>query len=183
MSFIVVTYGWAAFGLESDSSTYIGIFPLVLNWSWMCKCHPFPISKWRNSIRLMLCLGTSSLAHRKISTIDWKGCWICLALHWKTMCACTSQWFARCAGRCCTAWLGHVAQPRFRRSPLLTRSNQNKADRCLTHSRWSVRASPWRAHVTQRVAHWVRSLALLLPSRSALMQSHLATMNRTNWEI
>jgi hypothetical protein len=65
MSFIVVTYGWAAFGLESDSSAYIGIFPLVLDWSWMCKCRPFPISKWRNLIRLTLCLGTPSPTHRQ----------------------------------------------------------------------------------------------------------------------
>jgi len=95
---------------ESDSFAYIGIFLPTLDRSWMSDCCPFPISKWRNLTRLKLCSGTSSLAHHKIGTTDWKGQWSCPTPHCKTPCACISQWSAWCVGRCCITWLGRIVQ-------------------------------------------------------------------------
>ncbi len=56
--------------LESDSSAYIGIFLLTSNQSLMSDYHLFPISKWRNLIRPMLCLGKPLPAHRRIGVTD-----------------------------------------------------------------------------------------------------------------
>ncbi len=135
--------------LEYDSFVYIGIFLLASNWSWMCDCCPFPISKWRNLIQRTLCLGTPLPAHRKIGVIDWKGHWSCPTFHWKTWCACTSRWSTRCVGCCCIAWLGCAVQLRFCWFPFQTRSDQDRADRHLTRPRWSVVTPPWQVHAAQ----------------------------------
>jgi len=167
MSFIVVTHGWATF------DTYkIGIWFICLHWNIPSnvksviderlssfshfkmekfdstdvvfgKAVASPPQNWCNRLK-----GTPILSHTSLKdTVCLYELMICLM--------CWSLLYCLIRSRCSTS----ISMS------LQTRSDQDRADKCLTHLRWNVAAPPWQAHAAQQAAHQARSRCCCRPAR------------------